>query len=254
MRPNCKLLLLLLFFSLLLMKSAHAQSEEEITKQWVYDENERTYNWVPTLLKSNKNILSSISQFNGYVFNWIPRGQAYNNSNVIDGINWDSNLNGWNASFSYSGMYKIFHQKQSDEHLEYSSEGYSKNYRTSYLTTSANLFKKGWQMHTAFSNASYLNEGYVQYSKAGNQNQWSLHSFLVFQNTPNGLSPSGFKKIKGAAFSIDKFFKNNQSIGFTLWWDHANQGKQAPSVLEAYTLSHLRNYNPSWGWLNGQAY
>ena len=252
MRPICKLLLL--FFSLLLMKSAHAQSEEEITKQWVYDENERTYNWVPTLLKSNKNILSSISQFNGYVFNWIPRGQAYNNSNIIDGINWDSNLNGWNASFSYTGMYKIFHQKQSDEHLEYSSEGYSKNYRTSYLTTSANLFKKGWQLHTAFSNASYMNEGYVQYSTAGNQNQWSLHSFLVFQNTPNGLSPSGFKKIKGAAFSIDKNLKNNQSFGITLWWNQANQGKQAPSVLEAYTLSHLRNYNPSWGWLNGQAY
>ena len=91
---------LLLFFLLLVFQPAHAQNEEEITKQWVYDENERTYNWVPTLLKSNRNILTSISQFNGYVFNWIPRGQAYNNSTTIDGINWDSNLNGWNASFS----------------------------------------------------------------------------------------------------------------------------------------------------------
>jgi hypothetical protein len=158
---------LLLFFLLLVFQSAHAQNEEEITKQWVYDENERTYNWVPTLLKSNRNILTSISQFNGYVFNWIPRGQAYNNSTTIDGINWDSNLNGWNASFSYTGMYKIFHQKQSDENLEYSTEGYSKNYRTSYLTTSANLFKKGWQLHTAFSNASYMNEGYIQFSTKG---------------------------------------------------------------------------------------
>ena len=246
--------LFLLIFFLLSIQSAHAQNEEEITKQWVYDENERTYNWVPTLLKSNKNVLTSISQFNGYVFNWIPRGQAYNNSTIIDGINWDSNLNGWNASFSYTGMYKIFHQKQSDENLEYSTEGYSKNYRTSYLTTSANLFKKGWQLHTAFSNASYMNEGHIQYSTAGKHNEWILHSFLVFQNTPNGLSPGGFKKIQGAAFSIDINLKNNQSFGITLWWDQANQGKQAPSVLEAYTLSHLRNYNPSWGWLDGQAF
>lgn len=242
------------FFFLILIQSTYAQNEEEATKQWVYDENERTYNWVPTLLKSNKNILSSIAQFNGYVFNWIPRGQSYNNSTNIDGLNWASNLNGWNASFSYTGMYKIFHQKESDENLEYSDEGYSKNYRTSYLTTSANLFKTGWQFHTGFSNASYMNEGHIQYSAAGNQNEWSLHSFLVFQNTPNGLSPSGFKKLKGAAFSFDKSFNNNQSIGLTLWWNHTSQGKQAPSVQEAYTLSNQRNYNPSWGWLDGQAY
>ena len=242
------------FFFLIAIPSAYAQNEEELTKQWVYDENERTYNWVPTLLKSNKNILSSLSQFNGYVFNWIPRGQSYNNSTMIDGINWASNLNGWNASFSYAGMYKIFHQKESDENLEYSSEGYSKNYRTSYLTTSANLFKSGWQLNTGFSNASYMNEGRIQYSAAGNQNEWSLHSLLVFQNTPNGFSPSGFKKLKGAAFSFDKSFYNNQSIGLTLWWNQTSQGKQAPSVLEAYTLSHQRNYNPSWGWLNGQAF
>ena len=242
------------FFFLIAIPSAYAQNEEELTKQWVYDENERTYNWVPTLLKSNKNILSSLSQFNGYVFNWIPRGQSYNNSTMIDGINWASNLNGWNASFSYAGMYKIFHQKESDENLEYSSEGYSKNYRTSYLTTSANLFKSGWQLHTGFSNASYMNEGRIQYSAAGNQNEWSLHSLLVFQNTPNGFSPSGFKKLKGAAFSFDKSFYNNQSIGLTLWWNQTSQGKQAPSVLETYTLSHQRNYNPSWGWLDGQAY
>ena len=242
------------FFFLIVIQSAYAQNEEEITKQWVYDENERTYNWVPTLLKSNKNILSSISQFNGYVFNWIPRGQSYNNSTIIDGINWATNLNGWNASFSYTGMYKIFHQKQSDENLAYSSEGYSKTYRTSYLTTNSNLFKKGWQLHTGFANASYMNEGHIQYSAAGNRNEWSLHSFLVFQNTPNGFSPSGFKKIKGASFSFDKFFKNKQSVGVTLWWNQTSQGKQAPSVLEAYTLSHQRNYNPSWGWLEGQAY
>jgi hypothetical protein len=247
-----KLFLSLFFF--LIIQSVYAQNEEEVTSQWVYDENERTYNWVPTLLKSNKNILSSISQFNGYVFNWIPRGQSYNNSTIIDGINWGSNLNGWNASFSYTGMYKIFHQKESDENLEYSSEGYSKNYRTNYLTTSANLFKKGWQFHTGFSNASYMNEARIQYSGAGSRNEWRLHSFLVFQNTPNGMSPSGFKKIKGAAFSFDKLFYNNQSIGITLWWNQTSQGKQAPSVLETYTLSHQRNYNPSWGWLDGQAY
>jgi hypothetical protein len=252
MRPICKFLLMI--FLLLIFHSAHAQNEEEITKQWVYDENERTYNWVPTLLKSNKNAQSNISQFNGYIFNWIPRGQSFNYSTLIDGINWDSNLNGWNASFSYTGMYKIFHQKHGDENLEYSSEGYSKNAKTSYLTTAANLFKRGWLLHSGFSNASYMNEGHIQYSTTGNRNEWSLHSSLIFQNMPNGFSPSGFKKIKGAAFSFDKLFYNNQSIGITLWWNQTRQGKQAPSVLEAYTLSHLRNYNPSWGWLNGQAY
>ena len=245
---------LIFLFLFLEATSAYSQTEDELNKQWVYDENERTYNWVPTLLKANRNVISSLSQFNGFVFNWIPRGQPYNSSTIINGINWDSNLNGWNASFSYTGMFKIFHSKQTDENLEYSNEGYSQNYRTSYLSSSANLFKRGWAAHTGFSNASYINEAHVQYSTGKMHNNLSIAAFLVFQNTPKGYLPNGFKEIRGASFSIDKLFKNNHSLGFTLWWNQANQGKRSPSVLETYTLSHLRNYNPSWGWSEGQAY
>ena len=238
----------------LITKPVFSQIDEEIAKQWIYDENERGYNWVPTLLKAKSNSTNSLSQYNGYVFNWIPRGQAYSVSNNIDGINWDSNLNGWNASFSYTGMYRIFHSKGSDENFEYSNEGYSKSFKTNYMTTGANLFKKGWMIHTGFSNNSYVNEMHIQYSTGRFKNGWSSHSFFVFQTTPNGLLPNGFKKIVGGSISIDKTIKRNQLVGFTLWWDHADQGKVSPSVLETYTLTSIRNYNPSWGWLGGQAY
>ena len=244
--------ILLLF--IFLAHSSYAQVEDEMPKQMLYDENERSYNWVPTLLSANSSVISSLAQFNGYVFNWIPRGQSYNSASIIDGINWDSNLNGWTASFSYTGMYKIFHKLNSEENFEYSNEGYGKKDRTSYLTTASPLFKKGWIIHNGFSNASYVNEVHVQYSSGKIKNNWSFNSFFVLQNTPNGLLPNGFKKIQGVAFSVDKVIKINNSIGIVFWLDHANQGKVSPSILEAYSLSNQRNYNPSWGWLGGQAY
>ena len=77
----------------LITKPVFSQIDEEIAKQWIYDENERGYNCVPTLLKAKSNSTNSLSQYNGYVFNWIPRGQAYSVSNNIDVINWDYNLN-----------------------------------------------------------------------------------------------------------------------------------------------------------------
>ncbi len=243
-----------LTFLIFFPKTSFSQEEELLPKDWVYDENERSYNWVPTLLKSNTNITTSLSQFNGYVFNWSPRGQSFNSNTIVDGINWSANLNGWSPSFSYTGMYKIFHNKGNQENFEYSNEGYSKNNRATYLTTASTLFKKGWLIHSGFSNASYINELHFQYSTGKLKDGWSLNSFAVIQNTPNGLLPNGFKKIAGGSVSADKVISGNQTVGFVFWWDYASQGKVSPSVLEAYSLSNQRNYNPSWGWLGGQAY
>ena len=103
MLVRIKYLFVVVIFS---TKILSAQNEIESAGQWIYDENERTYNWVPSLLKSVNNPIVNLSHFNGYVFNWIPRGQQFKNSTLINGLNWESNLSGWNTAFSYSGMFK----------------------------------------------------------------------------------------------------------------------------------------------------
>ena len=248
--PFIMLFVNIIFF----VKFTLAQNEDDSKGHWIYDENERAYNWVPTLLKSKKSSLSNFSQFNGYVFNWIPRGQLHNNSTIIDGLNWDSNLSGWNAPFSYAGMFKIFNYKQIDENFEYSNEGYNTNNRTNYLTTNSELIKKGILVNNGISNASNINQAYLQYGSGRFPNNLSVSSFFIFQNTPKGFLPNGFKEVIGVALSVDKEFRNNNFFGFSIWRNNAIQGVQSPSVIEAYALSHLRNYNPNWGWLEGQAF
>ena len=251
MLVRIKYLFVVVIFS---TKILSAQNEIESAGQWIYDENERTYNWVPSLLKSVNNPIVNLSHFNGYVFNWIPRGQQFKNNTLINGLNWESNLSGWNTAFSYSGMFKIFNYNKIDQNFEYSNDGYTMNNNTSYLSTSSSLVKKGLLVHTGFSNASYINEAHLQYGTGILKNNLSASFFLVYQNAPKGFLPNGPREINGLAFNLEKLYRNNHLFGFTVWWNQANQGIQSPSVLEAYTLSHLRNYNPAWGWLNGQPF
>ena len=81
MLVRIKYLFVVVIFS---TKILSAQNEIESAGQWIYDENERTYNWVPSLLKSVNNPIVNLSHFNGYVFNWIPRGQQFKNNILIN--------------------------------------------------------------------------------------------------------------------------------------------------------------------------
>lgn len=230
-----------------------AQSEEELPKQSIYDEDERAYYWVPTLLNANTTPVITIAQFNGFVFNWTPRGQVHR-AIIINGINWDSKLSGWNSNASYNALYKTFKKGGSAENYEYNEMGFEVKGYANYLNASARLFKKGVGFGAAISNSANFSNFHFEFSSGKLKKNWWVHSILAIQETPNGILPQGFKRLSGLSLSVEKTFSKNRSLSLLFWWGSNSQGKAAPSVKEAIELSGQRNYNPSWGWLNGQAY
>lgn len=231
-----------------------AQAEEEYSKQNVEILKFNREDWVPTLLSASTSPIYNLSQFNGYVFNWIPRGQVSNRSSYIDGINWNSHLGGWDAAFSYSGLYKIFHQENVATDYEYTSEGFSNGGTVIYRSASTIGMKQSLLIGTRLSNSTFIHEGSILYNSGPLSKKWSYNLFGNFQRTPLGALANGFKKVNGIALSIDKILNHAQTIGLTFWWSNAAQGKIAPSVNETFLLSKQRNYNPTWGWYNGNMF
>ncbi len=252
---NSKFKFCILFSFLCLNPNFLFCQEEEVVipKDFTTEDQFNSIDWVPTLLNANSSVLYKMSLYNGFVFSWTPRGGVDTRTSFIDGLNWHSNLAGWNASFTYAGLYKGFRKEGSVVNNELSDLGYGTNGTAQYFNSNANGFKKSLIIGTGFSNNSYINASNVQWSSGKLGSHWYVNMNLVFQVTPNGLLPNGFKQINGVLVSIEKLLKHQHSFGFTLWWDVNAQGKVSPSVEEAFDLSGVRNYNPSWGWYHGIA-
>ncbi|MGI9138475.1 MAG: hypothetical protein ACR2IM_05495, partial [Sediminibacterium sp.] len=100
-----------LIFLLLKFQGVKAQVEEEYEKQNkelvdLSSLKDFREDWIPTLLSSASLPIYNLSQFNGYVFSWLPRGYMANRSNYMDGINWQSKIGDWNAYNTYAGLYR----------------------------------------------------------------------------------------------------------------------------------------------------
>ena len=237
-----------------------AQVEEEDAKQnreWsaISSLKEDRADWVPTLLTAASLPIYTLSQFNGYVFSWIPRGQASNSSSYIDGINWQSKIGAWDALNTYSGLYKAFHAIDIASNFEYSKLGFGDHGSVHYLTANTQYLKKSLTVASRFSNSTFIYEGTMQLNSGPIKRQrWSYQLNIAFQYAPAGTIPNGFKNLTGVAYTADKHFKSNQSMGLTIWWDQVAQGKISPAVKEVFDLSAQRNYNPNWGWYNGKPF
>lgn len=230
-----------------------AQEEQILPKAFLTNETEVNEEWIPTLLHANTSALIRLSQFNGFIFSWTPRGEQYSKHVAIDGINWQSKLSGWNSSFSYAGLYKSFRQVGSLVNNETSAVGFGYNGNTQLLSSNATQFRKAIIIGTGFSNSAYVNEVHLQLNTGKMKKGWFFHSNLMFQETPLGLLPNGFKENRGLLLSVDKLLNYGHALGFTFLGDINNQGKVSPAVKEVYALSRQRNYNPSWGWYKGIA-
>jgi hypothetical protein len=242
----------LIFFLLAITYVLNAQDEQPLPIAFSRNESSNGIDWIPTLLSANTTPINRMSQFNGFVFSWVPRGEQNSKSVFMDGINWQSNLSGWNSGFSYAGLYKSFRQEGNNVNNEITAGGYGNGGSTQFFSANAAQFRKSFIMGTGFSNSSYVHESHLQYSTGKLKNNWFLNANLILQETPIGMLPNGYKQVRGALISVDKLVRHDQKIGFTFLLDVNSQGKVSPSVKEAYGLAKQRNYNPSWGWYKGK--
>ena len=231
----------------------YAQSETQSNIDFRENIPADTSSWMPTLLNSGHSVIYQLSSFAGYPFGWTPRGQQYGATTYINGINWQSKNAGWNSAMTYSGLYKLFRQEDFSEQYGYVQKGVASESGANYLSSSAIPFRKSIQYGIRFSSNFQVTENFINYSSGKIKQHWYIHSLIVFQNSTLGVLPIGYKKLNGAAVSIDKSLKQGQKFGISFWWNQSSQGRQSPAVTEAFLLSGNSNYNPNWGWFHGIA-
>lgn len=235
------------------MLFAQIENADALPKQFDQMGQESIY-WMPNLLQSSYAGLNELAQFQGFALNWVPRGFTQNKGNQINGLDWRSNLNGWDPSFSYAGLYGGMKTIGVNTSYGIHSFGLGGPSGNSYMSTNAALFAKMKSFSARLSNATSMQELKMQWHSGPIKKAYWLNIEAVFQKTPLGYLVNGLKDRKGILLSFEKSISANQWLGFTFWWSPVIQGKRAPTVQEMFSLSKDPLYNPSWGWRNGQAF
>ncbi len=249
-----------LFFGLTILlscnyKKAYAQVESTDALHRHFDLlGQESIYWTPNLLQSNFAGLNEMALYQGFAVNWIPRGLAESKGNTINGIDWHSNLNGWDPSFSYSGLYGGIKSDAVVHAYGVSAFGLGGQSGNRFSSSKASQFPISRSVSTRISNASTMQELRIQFhSGRGKKSTW-LNIEAIYQNTPRGFLANGMKDRKGLLLSFEKLIMDKHHLGFSFWWSHAVQGKRAPTVQEIYDIAKDPLYNPSWGWKAGNPF
>jgi hypothetical protein len=199
--------------------------------------------WVPNLLQSSNGGLHEMAQYHGFALNWVPRGLLSNRGNQINGIDWRTNLNGWDPSFSYAGLYRGFKTIDLNSPYGMNAFGMSGASGSSFTSSNASLFTKTKSISSSVSNATTMQELRLQWHSGLLKKIYLINVETVLQKTPLGYLANGVKDRQGFLLSVEKLISEKKQFGFSFWWSPVVQGKRAPTVQELYTLSKDLLYN-----------
>ena len=255
MNQMTRIFLLVTFCMSLLLDPLFAQTEnaDALPKQFDLIAESSIY-WTPNLLQSSNGGLHDLARYHGFALNWVPRGLVSNKGNQMNGIDWRTNLNGWDPNFSYAGLYAGFKTIDVNTIYGMNSFGLGGASGNSFMSSNASLFTKTKTISSSLSNATTMQEIKLQTHTGLIKKKYWINVDAVFQKTPLGYLANGLKNRQGILFSIDKSITANRQLGFSFWWSPVAQGKRAPTVQELYTLTKNTLYNPSWGWLDGKPF
>lgn len=242
------LILTLVFIACRLYSQSEGYNQSINNKEYVVEKDF----WIPSLLESTPNALYYLSTYGGNLLNWIPRGNKQRPITIINGINWNSSLEGVSSIASNLYLNGQFKQQSVTQSFEFDYNGFSLFSGQRYLNAVPMNFRRliqvgvGYQSQGAFQDISLLfNSGNVK-------KHWYFSLLLASQNSPPGFVANGFKKLNETSFTIERVFKNDQKIILLFWWNFLEQSRKSPYVKEVYDLARDRNYSPNWGWKDGR--
>ena len=245
-----------IFYSLLLhapLLYGQIENADALPRQFDLIGQEATF-WMPNLLQSSYSGLHEMAQYQGFALNWSPRGLLQSKGNTINGLDWHSNLSGWDPNFSYAGLYGGIKIQEATTAYGISAFGLGGQGGNRFSSTNASLFTKSKSFGIKQSNATTMQEFSVQWHSGRLKKSFWINVEANYQKTPTGFLANGLKDRKGFLISVEKSISPKQQLGFSLWWSPVVQGKRAPTVKEMYTITKDALYNPSWGWRSGQAF
>ena len=206
---------------------------------------------------ASTDVFNSNTSFAWSTARYRNRGYQSNVENYyIEGLNFNSAERG---QFNYSAMgglndasrYKEVLNPIEATNFTFGGLGQSTNY-----LMGASRYAQGWKVGVAGTNRNYKARVNATYSSGVLQNGWAFTAQLAYRFSPyidnKGIIGEGIKYYSlGYFFTAEKIW-DNKRLKLITFGAPTERGQNAAVTQEVYDLTGSNNYNPYWGYQNGQ--
>lgn len=124
---------------------------------------------------------------------------------------------------------------------------------TENINMRAGNYAKGTKLTLSYTNRIYYLRGMASYSTGLQDNGWAFTVAVGGRYSDEGSVDGTFYNNFSYAVSLEKQWNNGQhSLSFVTFGSPVERGQQSASFQEAYDLTGSNQYNPNWGWQNGE--
>jgi hypothetical protein len=224
---------IVVFFYILILITGKLSAQSDAfnqsmnNKEYVF---EKDY-WVPALLEATPNGLYYLSTYGGNLLNWIPRGNKQRPSTIINGLNWDSSLEGVSSISSNLYLNGQFKQQSVSQNFEFDYNGFSSFKGQRYLNSAPLIARHLIQVGTGFQSQGALQDISLLYNSGQVKKHWYFSLLAAFQNSPSNFVANGFKKLNETSFTIERVFKNDHKFILLFWWNILEQNRKSLTKL-----------------------
>ena len=206
---------------------------------------------------ASTDVFNSTTSFAWSTARYRNRGYASNVENYyIEGLNFNSQERG---SFNYSAMgglndasrYKEVLNPMEATNFTFGGLGQSTNY-----LMGATRYAQGWKVGAAGTNRNYKVRVNATYSSGVMANGWAVTAQLAYRFSPyidnKGIIGEGIKYYSLGYFLTAEKVWENARLKLITFGAPTERGQNAAVTQEVYDLTGSNNYNPYWGYQNGQ--
>ena len=182
--------------------------------------------------------------------------QSYTENYYIEGLHFNSMERG---QFNYSAMgglndasrYKEVLNPMEATNFTFGGIGQSTNY-----LMGASRYAQGWKVGVAGTNRNYKARVNATYSSGVMANGWAVTAQLAYRFSPyidnKGIIGEGIKYYSLGYFLTAEKIWDNARLKLITFGAPTERGQNAAVTQEVYDLTGSNNYNPYWGYQNGQ--
>ncbi len=237
-----------------------AQAQDEIllnlTEEEMTDDEGRSQAQASSSSAST-DVFNSNTSFAWSTARYRNRGYQSNaESYYIEGLNFNSQERG---QFNYSAMgglndasrYKEVVNPMEATNFTFGGLGQATNY-----LMGATRYAQGWKVGAAGTNRNYKARVNATYSSGLMDNGWAVTAQLAYRFSPyidnKGIIGEGIKYYSLGYFLTAERVWDNARLKLITFGAPTERGQNAAVTQEVYDLTGSNNYNPYWGYQNGQ--
>lgn len=239
--------------SVVLVPSNSREIDETVFMEYDMDSPVSDMQALPSSLSASDDLFNEVASYRFSEMRFNVRGYDSQYSDIyLNGIRFNDAMTGYGPWSLWSGLNDATRNQEGVAGLESLDYGIGGIGGMTNVNARASQMRKGFRVSVSNGTQLYRFRAMVSYGSGQLDNGWSYAFSAGTRQGGNGYVDGVYYNSYSYFASVEKLFRGNHRLGFTLLASPSERGAQQASTDEAYRLFGNNYYNPNVGYQAGK--